>query len=158
MRIKLGAIAGAFALATLLPAAPLDAAPAKELHCAARVIDKKDTGELVLGETVCRGSRSEAVADVSGGPAAKSTVTIGTHYDGASLTGSSFSVVGSDCGGGWLNVNSSWDNRISSTWNGCPRITHFDGDNLTGAAESTYGMGGNLIGLNNRTNSIQYTS
>jgi hypothetical protein len=87
-----------------------------------------------------------------------STFTLATHYDGAGFSGASTSVVGSDCNGGWLNTSSTWDNRISSTKNGCPRVRHFDGDNLTGSSESTTGGGGNLGALNNRTNSIQYTT
>lgn len=156
MRIKLGAIAGVIALGTLLPAMPADAAPAGEQHCAAKVTDKRADGELVLGPTVCRASREAAVVAASNGQ--KSTFTIGTHFDGASYTGASFSVVGSNCSGGWLNLSSDWDNRVSSTLNGCNRIWHYDGDSLTGSSELTSGGGGNLITLNNRTNSIQYTS
>lgn len=158
MRIKLGAIAGALALATLLPVTTAGAAPTPtgEQHCAAKVVDEKETGELVLGPTECRATRDAALMAVSG--PAKSTFTIGTHFDGASFSGSSFSVVGSNCSGGWLNLDSSWDNRVSSTVNGCNRIIHYDGDNLTGAGEATLGGGGSLWYLNNRTNSIQYTT
>jgi hypothetical protein len=159
LRIKLGALVGVLAVATLLPIASAGAAPADE-HCAARVMDKKSTGELVLGPTVCRSTRSAALVAVGArsetGITTQQTWIIGTHYDGV-FSGSSFTVVGTSCSGGWLNVDSSWKNRISSTINGCNRIIHYDGDNLTGLAESTYGSSA-LGALNNKTNSIQYTT
>jgi hypothetical protein len=153
LRIKIGAIAGVLAIGALLPLTPAGAAPAEQ-HCAARVIDKRASGELVLGPTVCRATREAALVAVSNG--SKSTWTIGTHYDGFSFGGSSFSVVGSNCSGGWLNLDGSWDNRVSSTVNGCNRVIHYDGDNLTGTAQTTSGSGGNLTYLNNMANSVQY--
>src|ERR1019366_4402030 len=83
---------------------------------------------------------------------------LGIHYDGQNWTGSSTSTVGSDCLGGWLNVSNAWNNRIRSTWNGCNRIRHFDGYNLTGTWEDTYSPGGNLTALDRATSSIQYTT
>ena len=138
-----------------------------------RVIGKKSSGELVTSAPECRGTYSGALAAVGVAGAdtlqagatseelqtfATTSSTIGTHYDGFGLTGSSFSVVGSDCSGGWLNLSSTWDNRVSSTANGCPRIRHWDGDNISGAWQETYGGGGNLSTLNNKANSIQYLS
>lgn len=81
---------------------------------------------------------------------------IGIHYDGRGLTGSSFAVVGADCSGGYLNVSNSWNNRVSSTWNGCRAIRHFDGFNLIGTSETTFTPGGDLSYMDNRTSSIQY--
>jgi hypothetical protein len=81
---------------------------------------------------------------------------IGVHYDGASLTGSSLTVMGADCTGGWLNAPAGWSNRISSTAHGCPRIRHYDGYWLVSPEETTLWPGGNLLALNNRTSSIQY--
>jgi hypothetical protein len=135
---------------------------ATEEHCAARVVGQKPSGEYILSPVTCRSSDAAAVDAVSasttvGYTTEATTFTIGTHFDGASFTGSSFSVVGSNCSGGWLNLSSTWDNRVSSTLNGCPVITHYDGDNLSGAAEYTFGAGGNLINLNNKTNSIRYS-
>lgn len=40
---------------------------------------------------------------------------IGVHYEDHDLQGSSFSVQGDDCSGGWLNVSSNWNDRVSST-------------------------------------------
>ena len=38
--------------------------------------------------------------------------TIGYHCDGYNLVGPCTSVVGDNCNGGWLNVSSTWNNRI----------------------------------------------
>ena len=89
-------------------------------------------------------------------PTYSASAIIGIHYDGFSASGSSFSVSGSNCAGGYLNVSTAWNNRISSTVNGCPTIRHVDGFNLVGTSESTTGGGGNLSYMNNRTSSIQY--
>lgn len=159
--------------ALVLAFAPAPAHAAAEEHCAVRVIGKKADGELMTSPPECRSTYSDALAAVGVGGAdtlqagatsdelqafAATSSTIGTHYDGFGLTGSSFSVVGSDCSGGWLNLSTTWKNRVSSTANGCPRIRHWDGDNRTGAWEETYGAGANLSTLNNKANSIQYLS
>jgi hypothetical protein len=39
--------------------------------------------------------------------------------------------VGDDCLGGYINLSSTWDYRISSTMNGCYRIRHYDGSDKT---------------------------
>jgi hypothetical protein len=159
LRFGLGALVGVLALATLLPASAAGAAA--EEHCAARVVEKRSSGELVLGPTTCRATKREALVAVGAGTepnrmTTQASSTIGTHYDGANYSGSSFTVVGSSCSGGWLNLASAWDNRISSTANGCNRVIHYDGDNLSGASQTTSGLGGNLSALNNLANSIQY--
>jgi len=162
VRIKLCAVAALVAIATLLPAGPSGAAARGEEHCAARVVGQKASGEFIMSPTVCRSTREAALVAVGArtatGYQTQGSFTIGVHYDGFSLSGDSFSVVGDNCLGGWLNLSSSWDNRVSSTLNGCYRIIHYDGDSLSGSAESTFGGGGNLIGLNNKANSIQYSS
>jgi hypothetical protein len=151
-------------LAVLTLGAVLTIAPsaqAAERHCAATVVGQKASGEYVLSPMVCRASRDaalEAVGAVStSGFSTQSTFTIGTHFDGAGFTGSSFSVTGSDCNGGWLNLSSTWDNRVSSTLNGCPTVRHYDGDNLSGSSQATTGGGGDLTTLNNKTQSIKYS-
>jgi hypothetical protein len=136
-------------------------------HCVVHVIDTAPDGEMIVSEPECyptfeRAMSSEGVDAWGVGAAAAAdgvtaaTFTIGTHYDGTGFTGPSMSVVGSDCAGGWLNVSATWNNRISSTLNGCPRIRHFDGVNLSGNSQHTYSPGGNLTTLNNLTSSIQY--
>jgi hypothetical protein len=131
------------------------------------VVDQLPGGELVLSEETCYPTFATAMqaegvdawgtnASLEVAAVQAATFTIGTHYDSATFTGSSTSVVGSSCSGGWLNVSTTWNNRISSTINGCPRIRHFDGASLTGSSVSTYSPGGTLGTLNNKTSSIQY--
>ncbi len=138
-------------------------------HCVVSVIGQRGSGELLVSDPVCYQTfegamRSEGVTAWGAGASARAsslaaaTFTIGIHYDGANFTGPSTSVVGSGCTGGWLNVSAAWNDRISSTQNGCPRIRHYAGYNLTGASQTTYAPGGNLTTLNNLTSSIQYLS
>jgi hypothetical protein len=122
-------------------------------HCAVRVTGRAPDGQLRTTAPVCSTDQARAQRSVM---TAASDFPIGIHWDGPGLTGSSFTVVGSSCSGGWLNLNSLWINRVSSTQNFCPVIRHFDGYNLTGSSEDTYYPGANLGFLNNATNSIQY--
>ena len=122
-------------------------------HCAVRVTGMDPDGHLRTTPPSCSSDRAEAERAVE---TDSGDFPIGIHWDGPGLTGSSFTVVGSSCSGGWLNLNSLWINRVSSTENFCPRIRHFDGYNLTGSSEYTFYPGGNLGLLNNATNSIQY--
>lgn len=136
-------------------------------HCVVHVLGSGPDGEMMLSDPSCYATFDQAMsaegvdawgtdaASRAGGVAA-ATFTIGTHFDGAGYTGASMSVVGSNCAGGWLNVSAAWDNRISSTLNGCPRIRHYSGANLTGSYQQTFSPGGNLTTLNNLTTSIQY--
>jgi hypothetical protein len=122
-------------------------------HCVVRVIGRDPNGQLKTTELTCSPNRVDALRRAG---AALTDFPLGIHFDGPGLTGSSFTVVGADCTGGWLNLNAAWTNHVSSTQNGCPRIRHFDGYNLGTPAETTVYPGGNLITLDNRTNSIQY--
>jgi hypothetical protein len=152
----------------VLASSGADAALAKpaEQHCVVHVMGRGPEGQLAVSEPACYPTFLEAMSaegvDAWGADAANAeglvaaTFTIGIHYDGVNRTGSSMSVVGSDCAGGWLNVSAAWDNRISSTLNGCPRIRHYAGPNLTGATKDTVTPGGNLTGLDNQTSSIRY--
>lgn len=159
--------------ATLLPGEN------EETHCIVDVIGELPGGELIVSEPRCYPTFSQAVSDVSQGSirltsatggdvlfndeqvaAAYATFTLGTHFDGSNGSGSSISIVGSSCGGGYWNASSSWQNRISSTWNGCGRLRHYDAPNKAGAYEDTYGAGttDNLYSLNNKTESVAYYS
>ena len=153
--------------------------PADE-HCVVEVIGQLETGEFVLSDSVCFDTFPEAVSFASSGtvtlesdttPAdlvdlqviagVLSTFTLGVHYDGYSGGGSSISVVGSSCSGGYWNTPPAWDNRISSTWNGCYRVTHHDLPDTGGSYASTFGVGSvhNVpSALNNRAESISYWS
>lgn len=134
-----------------MTAPPTVATPAPvEKHCIVHVIDRAASGRLRTTEPVCSASRAEA------GARAASSEMIGVHFEGAGYTGSSFTVVGDDCTGGWLDLNAAWINRVSSTLHGCPRIRHFNGYGLTGTNQTTMAPGANLGALNNLTNSIQY--
>jgi hypothetical protein len=155
------------------------AEPADE-HCVVEVIDQLDTGEFVLSDPVCFGTFAEAAWFASSGAVALdsdvtpadlahlpviagvlSTFTLGVHYDGYSGGGSSISVVGSSCSGGYWNTLPAWDNRISSTWNGCYRVKHHDYPAMGGAYRSTVGTGSvhNVpSALDNKAESISYWS
>lgn len=163
--------AAALALpALVLPAEAVHAQPAtRNDHCVLHVLGQLPSGELLTSNPACYATFEEAMrsegVDAWGEGAARAiggvtpaTFTIGTHYDGANYGGASTSVVGSDCNGGWLNVSAAWNNRISSTRNGCPRIRHFSGANLTGSVQDTFSPGGNLTSLDNATTSIQYAT
>jgi hypothetical protein len=149
-----------------------------EEHCVVEVVDQTRDGELITTGPVCFGSFAEAMDVASGGAvrlsedtsghvvlselevaAAMASFTLGIHFDGRSGTGSSISVVGSNCSGGWWNTPSSWDNRISSSFNGCYRLRHFDEPNRGGSSADTTGTGAthNLIWwMDNRTESVAY--
>lgn len=142
-----------------------------EQHCVAFVLGEDPNGELVLSEPECFSTYSlvldrivdsvEAVSDrFSDTPAPAAAFTLGRHFDGASGTGSSISIVGSSCTGGYWNTGSAWANKISSSYNGCSRLRHFDLANKAGTYEDTFGVGqtDNLVGLNNKTESVAYYS
>jgi len=87
--------------------------------------------------------------------------TLGIHFDGSNGSGSSISIVGTGCSGGWWNTGGSWANRISSSKNGCYRLTHHDYPNRGGDSEDTVGAGAthNLSSsMNNKTESVSYWS
>jgi hypothetical protein len=88
------------------------------------------------------------------------TSAIGIHYDASNGTGSALTVTGTGCTGGGLNVPIAWNDRISSTLNGCPTIQHFENTNYAGASLISYGSGSvtSFSGayMDNRTSSIKY--
>ena len=129
-----------------------------EEHCVIVVVDQEPDGELITTEPECSASRPVALQRARSASGRASTFVIGAHYDGFAYGGSSLSVLGDDCLGGWLNVPAGWNNRISSTSHGCPQIRHFDGYYLVTPEQTTFPPGANLILLNNRTSSIQYLS
>ena len=162
MQRRLRALAALAILGSILVvAAPAaNAAQDDEKHCVTAIVGQKKSGEFITTPPICYPTFAQAqgqiLADGSTSDFQAADFTIGIHFDGYSFTGSSMSVVGSSCSGGWLNTSSNWDNRISSTWNGCPTIAHYDGYNLAGSVETTTGGGGNLSSMVNRTQSLQY--
>lgn len=165
----------------LVPAAGSSGAVAAgEQHCVIDVVEQLLDGELILSEPRCYSTFAEAMDDASAGKLdlatstsgrvlwsapevgdLASTFTLGIHFDGYWGAGSSISVVGSSCTGGWWNTTSAWDNRISSSWNGCYRLKHHDLPNKGGTTGSTTGAGSthNLPSfINNRAESVSYWS
>jgi hypothetical protein len=159
------------------PAASLTVDAAGESHCVVIVVDQKPDGEFVLSSPVCfedLGSAFRLASDASVRPERVmeegkrasalmaqpfTTFTLGTHFDGYNGTGSSITVVGGSCTGGWWNTGGAWANRISSSYNGCYRLRHYDNPNKTGTWVDTTGVGqtDNLPPImNNRTESVAY--
>lgn len=87
----------------------------KEVHCVAFVVGQTSDGELVLTDPECFDTEDDATMLADRGPAdssssgfgmAGSTFTLGRHFDGFNATGSSISIVGSSCTGGYWNTSS----------------------------------------------------
>lgn len=124
-------------------------------HCVAVVVGQEEDGEFVLSEAECFEDPSDARSRAATAVAGRS-MTIGIHYDLANLGGSSFTVVGGNCLGGYVNMSAAWDNRVSSTLGGCPRIRHWTGANTSGSAQDTLPHGNLAAPVNNAVSSIQY--
>lgn len=167
------------ALLAGLPAMADPSAEGGELHCLVEVIGQKPSGELIVSTPDCHHTFEEAMVVASGGllsvdgaPSGEElfsdadagsvllSFTLGTHFDGFNGSGSSISVVGGSCTGGYWNTGASWANRISSSWNGCYRLRHHDGPNKTGIYADTVGAGTHNLPsfMNNKTESVSYWS
>lgn len=172
-RTGLGAavLAGSLvALPSLVSASPVSASPVDpdaEQHCVLEVVDQLETGELLTAAPVCFGTLAEALEFAGGAPsgrheatsgdlAAAANVVLGVHFEHQDRTGSSITISGSGCNGGYVNLSAAWINRISSTQNGCGSVTFFDGFGATGTSESTGAATVNLKALNDIANSVQY--
>jgi hypothetical protein len=151
-----------------------------ETHCVAHVVDQSADGEFTLSPAACFDTFGAALDFATGGRLADDTTlslsgpalladpeagailsnfTLGIHFDGSNGTGSSIQVVGSSCTGGWWNTGGTWANRISSSWNGCYRLRHYDSPNKVGIWADTTGVGqtDNIPSLmNNRAESVAY--
>ena len=154
-------------------AVPANAAP-KPQNCVITVGDVDRFGNFEIEDMTCYDTYAQVLTS-RGAVGVSASITpkgvessmllslgiIGTHYDGAGATGASLSIQGSDCNGGGLNVPSSWNDRISSTTNGCGAIIHYENINYTGATTTTWTVGAttNISGyMDNRTTSIKYFS
>jgi len=147
----------------LLGIAAPTAGASGEKHCYVRVIDRRSSGELVTTAPSCYATMSQMQQAASASNDARtastqSTFALATHWDQLGRTGGSTTVYGSDCLGGWLNTSAYWAANMASTTNGCPRVRHFYGQNLTGAWDDTTGSGGNLSSTYHHAWSVQYTS
>lgn len=150
----------------LIPVTAGAAAPAAANQCLVQVTGQRPSGEYVLSEPTCFATYEEVVrrattaSQVTGArttSAASVSSVLATHYDGAGYSGASFTVSGVDCGGGYVNMNATWDNRVSSTLSSiCPRIRHYTGANLTGSYQDTVPSGNLSSPVNNAVSSIQY--
>jgi hypothetical protein len=145
---------GAGAVERSAPPAAAEEAEEEE-HCVLVVLDQGPDGELRTADPVCGPTRPGALQRV-GTATLLADFPIGVHYDGAGFTGSSVTVMGSGCTGGWLNLPGSWNDRISSTLHGCPTIRHYQHVYLTPPSVTTWSPGGNLGSLSNEVSSIQY--
>lgn len=145
--------------------------PQDESHCLVFVVGQLEDGELVTSDPDCFSSLALADAWAAlGAPAstfesgggervvAVSSFVLGRHYDGFNGSGSSIAIVGSSCTGGHWNTGSSWANRISSSYNGCPTLRHYDYPNKGGSSQYTSGAGttDNLSSMNNDAESVAY--
>jgi hypothetical protein len=173
----------ATALVAVVPAVAQTAEPAAEEHCVAVAVDTANDGRLVLDEPECYPSADEAseatkdalatlaasnrvaarsavAADGSGGEqlAQAASKTLGIHYDGNGGSGSSITIVGSACTGGYWNASATWKNRINSSYNGCGRLKHYDKPSKVGMMYTTLGVGttDNLGWFANMTESVSY--
>lgn len=139
-------------------------------HCVASITGLTPEGRYLLDQPVCYPTLDEALA-ASGPPAgapestlerrsgmSAASVTLATHFAALSLTGASISISGTTCGGGYVNLSSSWVNRISSTLNNCPSVVFFAGVDKGGAAEVTTAGSHNLGSLNDLSQSVSYGS
>jgi hypothetical protein len=124
--------------------------PGPDRHCVVAVEGRKESGELVVSSEQCGESSEVGRALVD----AASSV-IATHYTGLNFTGSSLTITGGGCGGGWLNLPSSWVNTISSTSSICD-VDHYDFFYRGGTSQRVWSPGGNLTTMDNRANSVQY--
>lgn len=178
-RYAMGLVAAAALSVICLPltARGATADAEQEQHCVVQVVGQQPDGEFITTSPVCYPTfekvldRVAAIAawnsmrlwDVtaddaqSGGAAVSGTFILGTHYEYPNRGGSSFTVVGSDCAGGYLNLGVDWNDRVSSTKNGCPIVRHWENAYLQGRYDDTLSPGGNLdASLDDETSSIQY--
>jgi hypothetical protein len=136
------------------------------------VVGQAEDGKLATSAPDCYETKTEAAmaaagtlqsrtADLDSFAMAGSTFTLGRHYNGYNGTGSSITVVGSSCTGGYWNTPTWFDNRTTSSYNGCGRLRHYDKPGKHGSSTNTYGAGttDNLSSwMNNRTESVAYYS
>ncbi|MEX2652245.1 MAG: hypothetical protein WD473_07345 [Acidimicrobiia bacterium] len=160
-----------------VPSDPVEVIDSGESHCVVRVVGQKLSGEFVVAEPVCYEKFEDAMVAASDGTIDRarfrsgevlltdeelgillSSFTLGTHFDGSNGSGSSISIVGGSCTGGYWNTGTAWANRISSSWNGCYRLRHHDGPNKTGIFADTVGSGTHNVpsSINNKAESVSY--
>lgn len=140
-------------------------------HCVVEVLGVDAIGNFVLGPEVCFKTLAEALSfvgvpdvDVDATPAdlprsvLATSQVLGIHYEHSNLSGSSLTIRGTSCVGGGLNLSSSWNDRISSTFHGlCGTIKHYEHIHYGGAVLTTYAPWMNMTSaMNDETSSIKY--
>lgn len=121
--------------------------------------------EQVVGEVTCVDTFAESAAllgydDVETPAelveaAAALSSDVAVHFDGLNYTGDTLTVSGA-CDGGWINMSSAWNNRISSTLSSCGRVRHFLDLDLGGSYYDTTGSGNLPSGFSNAISSVKY--
>lgn len=164
---RVGLVVALMSGIALLVPSQASAASSGERHCLLTVTGKDANGTFQTTPMRCfktynevlaaRGLGREAYGTSATALQAQLTWAIGIHYEHENYGGSSFTVSGSDCKGGGLPVPSGWNDRISSTLNGCGSIVHYQHINYSGATFTTSGGGGNITGsMNDQTSSLRY--
>lgn len=152
------------AVALALPIGPISTEP--ELHCAVAVIGHSQSGQLVTSRMVCRRSAAMAIEDVQqrqsmmrdGVVWPTASRVLASHYSGKNGTGSSISIIGTRCSGGYWNATGGWRDTIESTRHSqCSRVRHYASYGRAGTYEMSVGPGiVNLVSMANRVESVSY--
>ncbi len=170
------------AVTLILAAVGQASAAGGEEHCVIEVVGRRVSGEFITGTERCFDTFAEAIATATHGevllPAGTdgsvvftdeeiagplASVVIGIHYDGSGGSGASVTITGaagSACVGGHWNTGTAWQDRISSSYNGCARLAHYALPNKGSFLENTTGVGTtkNLTVANNKVRSVSYHS
>ncbi len=115
-----------------------------------------DLTKPIASKQVRRSTEPPASTTASG-----SSFVIGIHFKNRNGGGSSVTLTGTSCSGGYWNASSSWRNVISSSYNGCARLKHFSELYVSGSRYDTVtaGQTDNIYGsMDNSTKSISYHS
>jgi hypothetical protein len=118
-------------------------------HCSVTVVGENPDGSLRTTPVQC------GLADPFAAGALLTSSTLAIHYTGYNWTGSTLTILGGVCGGGWLNLPSGWVDAIASTRSVC-NTSHYSGYALTGTSETTFNPGGNLTYLAYGSASVRY--
>ena len=134
-------------------------------HCTVTVSPSPDDPSvLVPSDETCFKTPEEARSLAENGPTNARAIfnggLIAVHWSGPNFTGTSLSISGTDCAGGGITfTGGAWDDRISSTENGCSLIEHWENSapfSFTGLKENTTGTGGTLTYMDNKTSGVLY--
>jgi hypothetical protein len=152
-------------------AAPLAGEKQDEEHCVVAVTAVRGD-VLITGPETCFDSEAQAArASVSGvgslsaaslaspgASALAATTVIGKHYTGTSYTGSSISIVGTQCLGGVWYPSGSWNNNIESSRHYCGGnpTTFYDSSDCKTSAYSIYSQATSLGWMDNKASCVRY--